>query len=186
MRGFKSAKEAAEAMNIAQATYTQHETRARLIPQKRAIQYAAFFQTTPEWLLYGRTEARPAYVPVVGYLGAGAEAHLFDEDALKDHTPGAPLNSHHTRAILIQSPDLGAMFIGWMALFDDIREAPTPDMDGQLCVVAVCHGGHKQSIYIRKLIRSQTEGRYHLIASAADPLLDQQIVWAARVISLRP
>lgn len=52
--GYSTAKLAAEAMGVSVATYIQHENGTRGFPKDRALRYARFFRTTPEWLLYGR------------------------------------------------------------------------------------------------------------------------------------
>lgn len=53
--GYTEAKAAAKAMGVPYGTYAGHENSNRGYPWKRALQYAKFFRTTPEWLLYGRT-----------------------------------------------------------------------------------------------------------------------------------
>jgi transcriptional regulator with XRE-family HTH domain len=181
LRGFKTAKDAAAALGMAVATYQQHETKTRTIPPAKAQRYAAFFQTSPEWLLYGRAGAAPAYIPVVGYVAADAQAHLYT--ATEDHieTPAPSTASSTTRAILIESVALGALFAGWRAVFEDTRQPPTPELHGRLCVVQA-----HDSMHVCRLIRSQIKGRFHLISASADPLMDQEIVWASAVHSLLP
>lgn len=52
--GYSSAAEAAEAMGLANATYTQHENGIRGIPKDKAPIYARRFKVSEEWLLYGK------------------------------------------------------------------------------------------------------------------------------------
>lgn len=78
--GYDSAKQAAEAMGVPVATYVQHESGVRGIPATRAERYAHFFRTTPEWLLYGKTNlvkevALGPLLYVIGKVAAG----VFDE-----------------------------------------------------------------------------------------------------------
>src|SRR5204862_8187411 len=85
---FKSARLAAKAMGIPVSTYGAHERAeqegGRDYGPDEATQYARRFGVTPEWLLTGR-EPFPAgedppkpKVNVIGYVGAGAEAHIYD------------------------------------------------------------------------------------------------------------
>src|SRR3954470_22797168 len=67
--GFKTAKDAALDMKVAIATYTQHEKAERFLPARRAAQYAGHFQTTPEWLLYGRHQGERHSVPMLAVDG---------------------------------------------------------------------------------------------------------------------
>lgn len=75
--GHASAKEAAESMGCAVATYIQHENGTRGLPAARAKRYAEFFRTTPEWLLYGRETkatvkaALGPQIPIQGEVAAG-------------------------------------------------------------------------------------------------------------------
>jgi transcriptional regulator with XRE-family HTH domain len=52
--GYSQANDAAVAMRIPNATYTQHENGRRRLKPDAARRYARFFRTTPEWILYGR------------------------------------------------------------------------------------------------------------------------------------
>src|SRR5919108_5510200 len=95
-RGFKSARLAAKAMGIAISTYGAHERAeaagGRDYGPDEAKFYARRFGVSPEWLLTGRgqgqrdefpgipmvpEEETTPKVPVVGYVGAGAEAHFY-------------------------------------------------------------------------------------------------------------
>lgn len=89
--GYETAKAAAEAMGVSEATYSQHENGTRGFPATRAARYARFFRTTPEWLLYGRGSESPhaemlpearrvtRQVPVLGEVQAGVFAEIPDE-----------------------------------------------------------------------------------------------------------
>lgn len=97
--GYETAKQAAEAMGVAVATYLQHENGTRGVPAARAERYARFFRTTPEWLLYGRGELssninssegfRPVNrtVPLLGEVQAGAWREVVEEYAPEEVVP---------------------------------------------------------------------------------------------------
>lgn len=52
--GFDTAKEAAEAMGVAVASYIQHENGTRGFRRDSAEKYARRFRVSPEWLMLGR------------------------------------------------------------------------------------------------------------------------------------
>lgn len=76
--GYTSASDAAEALGVALATYTQHENGRRGIPRDRAPLYARRFKVAEEWLLYGKgaenilSGAEPVtQVPLMGKVPGG-------------------------------------------------------------------------------------------------------------------
>lgn len=69
-RRYDTAKEAAEAIRVAVATYIQHENGTRgsgSIPRRAAERYAKFFRVSLDWLLTGKGE-EPANEPTEGDL----------------------------------------------------------------------------------------------------------------------
>lgn len=187
-RGYRTAKEAAEAMGVPVTTYTQHERGERGIPRGRASQYADFFRTTPEWLLFGREAAvrakGPKAIPLVGYVGAGSQAYFFAKAEAKRHVPAPPQATDTTRAIEVRTEDgLGPQFEGWRAFFDEQDQGPvTTAHIGRLCIVALPNGKN----LVRKVHAAKAQGFFHLTSGLAEPLLDQEIVWAARITGIAP
>ena len=190
---FKSARAAGKAMGIAVSTYGAHERAeapgGRDYGPNEALRYGRFFGVTPEWLLTGRKpfpsdepEQPPARkVRVVGYVGAGAEAHLYavaqgDLDEV-DPPPGL---TEDTVAVEIRGDSLGAFFNRWLVFYDDVRRPVTPDLIGELCIVGLEDG----RIPIKQIQRSKTEGLFNLISSTEKPIADVAIEWAARVNSI--
>ncbi|MGZ3288383.1 MAG: XRE family transcriptional regulator [Xanthobacteraceae bacterium] len=190
---FKSARAAGKAMGIAVSTYGAHERAeapgGRDYGPNEALRYGRFFGVTPEWLLTGRKpfpsdepEQPPARkVRVVGYVGAGAEAHLYavaqgDLDEV-DPPPGL---TEDTVAVEIRGDSLGAFFNRWLVFYDDVRRPVTPDLIGELCIVGLEDG----RILIKQIQRSKTEGLFNLISSTEKPIADVAIEWAARVNSI--
>lgn len=197
-KGYETAKSAAEAMGVAVSTYVQHENGIRGVPAARASKYARFYGVTPEWLLYGReTPAKPPpsaasvakarrrgslSVPLVGYVGAGAEAHYYatgDElgevDAPEGSTP-------HTVAVEVRGQSLGPLFERWLIFYDEVRTPPTPDLFGRLCIV----GLPDDRILVKQIRPATTAGFFHLLSNNEPPITDQEVMWAARVKSMTP
>ena len=122
-------------------------------------------------------------VPVVGYVAAGAEAHLYATgDGGLDQVEAPPGARPSTVAVEIRGESLGMLFDGWLAFYDETRDPVTPDLIGQLCVVGLPDG----RVLIKRLLPTPDPHRFHLLANGEGSLLDQQVSWAARVLTMRP
>src|SRR5882757_1952448 len=137
---FKSARLAAKAMGIPVSTYGAHERAeqegGRDYGPDEATQYARRFGVTPEWLLTGREpfpsgDEEPApKVHVVGYVGAGAEAHIYDvPQADLDEVEAPVVSNEATVAVELRGNSLVSFFNRWLVFYDDIRRAPRPRRD---------------------------------------------------------
>jgi hypothetical protein len=69
-----------------------------------------------------------------------------------------------------------------LVYYDDVRAPVTPDLIGRLCVVGLADG----RVLIKKIKSSQTPGLYHLLSQTEEPILDVEVLWAARVRSMTP
>lgn len=123
-------------------------------------------------------------VPIVGSVGAGAEAHFYAEG--QDPAEGVPAPegaSPDTVAVEIRGDSLGSGFIGWLAFYDDRREPLTLDLIGRLCIVGLADG----RILIKIPRPARGRGLFHLISNAGGEVIpDAKVVWAARVKLLAP
>ena len=191
---FKSARSAGKALGIAISTYGAHERAeapgGRDYGPNEAQRYGRFFGVTPEWLLTGRKpfpsdepeEPMPGpKVRVVGYVGAGSEAHIYAvaQGDLDEVDPPRGSNED-TVAVEIRGESLGAFFNRWLVFYDDVRRPVTPDLIGELCVVGLEDG----RVLIKQVQRSRTEGLFNLISSIEKPILDVAVEWAAKVNSI--
>jgi hypothetical protein len=192
-------------MGIPVATYGSHE-RAQLAGGRdygpdEARRYARTFGVTPEWLLTGLRQARvegqidipsslkrleepkTPKLPVMGYVGAGAEAHYYEvsQGQLDEIEPPNSL-TEGTVIIDIRDHGLGSLFNRWLAFFGEKREPATPELIGCLCVVAL----EDNRIIVRQLQQGRTSGRYDLICEFGEPIMDVSVLWAAKVMSMLP
>src|SRR5262249_12713408 len=186
-----SARLAGKAMGMAVSTYGAHERAeqpgGRDYGPDEAKKYARRFGVTPEWLLTGREPFPsgafdpPPRVRVVGYVGARAEAHIYDVDQgdLDEVEPPMPSNDA-TVAVEIRGTSLGSFFNRWLAFYDDIRQPVTSDLIGELCVVGLEDG----RILIKQLQRGKTEGLHNLLSQTEPPIRDVKINWAAKVLGV--
>jgi transcriptional regulator with XRE-family HTH domain len=122
-------------------------------------------------------------VPVVGYVGAGAEMSFFAEGQGEIDRVKAPEGStKKTVATIIRGTSLGELFDRWLVYYDQIRTPPTSDMIGTLCVVGLADG----RTLVKKLQRGQMEDTYTLISNTEPPIYDAEVDWAARVNQMSP
>jgi transcriptional regulator with XRE-family HTH domain len=194
-RRFKSARVAAKALGIAISTYGAHERAeapgGRDYGPNEAKRYARWFGVTPEYLLTGRgqpgepEEPSPPLVRVVGYVGAGAEAHLYEVAQGDLDEVISPYDATEaTVAVEIRGDSLGAFFNRWLVFYDDVRRPVTPDLIGELCVVGLEDG----RVLVKQVRRGRAEGLFTLFSATEKPIADVAIAWAAKVnsISRRP
>jgi hypothetical protein len=121
-------------------------------------------------------------VPLVGYVGAGAEAHFYAEsDGPLDEVEAPPWATDQTRAAEIRGESLGPLFERWLVFYEDVRSPVTPDLHGRLCVVGLPNG----KVLVKKL-RPAGGGLFHLLSNAEEPMWDQEVAWAAVVKEMRP
>lgn len=124
-----------------------------------------------------------ATVPLVGYVGAGAEAHFYGSgDEGLGEVPAPDGATDRTRAAEIRGESLGPLFEYWLIFYDDVRSPITPDLHGRLCIVGLANG----KVLVKKVRPSRTPGLFHLLSNTEEPLLDQDVSWAARVKHMSP
>lgn len=185
--GFDTPTDAARAFGWSEITYRAHENGLRGIRNDVALRYAKAFKVPAEWLLYGikpgqqAKSAELAYVPLIGYVGAGAQAY-FTEAGVLGEVEAPPGSTESTVAVEIRGDSLGAFFDRWLVFYDDVRRPITPDLIGRLCVVGLAD----ERVLIKKPVRSKARGLFHLLSQAEDPIMDVQIDWAAKVKSMVP
>src|SRR5258708_7238189 len=189
---FKSARLAGKAMGMAVSTYGAHERAGgpggRDYGPDGAQKYARRFGGPPEFLLTGRepfpsgdADEPPPKANVVGYVGAGAEAHIYDVPQSDLDEVEAPTGSNEaTVAVEIRGNSLGSFFNRWLVFYDDVRRPVTPDLIGELCVVGLEDG----RVLIKQVQRGRAEGLFNPLAQTEPPIRDVAIEWAARVISM--
>lgn len=71
--GYPSAAQAAQAFGWPESTYRTHEKGTRTIGLDDADRYARRYKVSPVYLLHGVGEPETSLIPLMGYIGAGAE-----------------------------------------------------------------------------------------------------------------
>ncbi len=122
-------------------------------------------------------------VPVVGYVGAGAAAHFYGTgDGELDRVEAPDYANENTVAAEIRGESMGPLLEHWLVFWDEVRTRVTPDLLGHICVV----GLPDDRILVKQLKAASAPGLFHLISNNEAPMLDQEIMWAAKVKGMQP
>lgn len=127
--------------------------------------------------------ARPKMVRLVGYVGAGSQAHFYAAADDPAEEVEAPENaSERTVAAEIRGVSLGPAFDRWLVYYDDVRSPVTPDLYHQLCVV-----GTEDQVLVKIIRPAGAPNHFHLISNGGEePIFDREVAWAAKVTNMRP
>jgi hypothetical protein len=186
--GYTSARGAAQRFGWPPSTYASHENgQTPTVPVEAALEYGKAFRVSPAWILTGEgdePEPRPPRtVPLVGHVGAGAQAHLLAEGQGPFGDVPAPEGSTEaTVAVEVRGDSLGAFFDQWLIYYDDVRSPVTPDLFSKLCVVGLSDG----RILVKKLQRGHRRGYFTLHSQFEPPIYDVLVEWAAKVKNMVP
>ncbi|MCC6776667.1 MAG: helix-turn-helix domain-containing protein [Hyphomicrobiales bacterium] len=127
-------------------------------------------------------EAVGPTVRVVGYVGAGSEAHFYAvAQGDMDEVPAPEGSTKDTVAVEIRGDSLGSLFDRWLVFYDEVRRPITSDMIGRLCVVGLAD----DRVLIKKVRRGRN-GLYTLVSEREPPIENVAIEWAARVKNMVP
>lgn len=173
-----SHQQAADAMGVSRGQFIKLERSERKLTQEY-IQRAAIVFNVSEADVF----AAPKEAPIVGYVGAGSEAHYYDGGhPPDDFAPMPPGGTEQTVAVEVRGDSLGTIFNRWLVYYDDVRTPPTPDMLRKLCVVGLASG----QVLVKMLAKGSLPGRYHLLSQTEGMIEDAEIIWAAEVRAMAP
>lgn len=173
--GFGSASEAARRFGWTDATYRHHENGTRNVPQPKAETYARAFRVSPEWLLFGKGDAGKRAVPLVGYVGAGAEMFAIDDGGALDEIDPPPGIGPSAVAVRVRGDSMFPRYMdGDILIYDAHVHSDTAD--GQECVVALLDGRR----YV-KIVRAEADGTVTLESWNAPPIRNVRFEWLAPI-----
>ena len=178
MRGWTQT-EAAREMALSQGGYNKLEYGENQITSTTLAKAAMVFGVPPAVIVDGFKT-----VPVVGYVGAGAETVLFSEGQIdpEDRVPAPEGSTDKTVAVEIRGESLGALFDQWLVFYDDVRDPPGAAMVHKLCVCWLSDG----RVLVKKLARGQHQGLWTLLSNTEAPIYDVALDRAARVRNMAP
>lgn len=179
--------EFAERVGTTQSTVTRWENGSR--PQGDMLQRIAEFANTTVERLLGVDElaATPTgEIPVVGYVGAGAEIIPYDDlphgEGL-DHVERPPFVSGRAVAVEVKGDSLlPTAEDGWRLIYTGEQTILEDEVLNRICVVQLTDG----RMLVKRLMRGSQPQRYHLVSTNAPIIEDAEIVWAARVKAIIP
>lgn len=184
--GFSTKAEACRRFGWNPNTYKSNENGNAPFGFEQAKEYAKAYKVRAEWLYDGAggvTNDASDSVAIVGFVGAGSVATLFAEGQGPFDEVEAPANStDHTVGLGIRGASLGPAFDEGVVFYDDVHSPVTEDQHGRLCVVGLPDGR-----VLVKILRSAGDGTYHLFSNTLEePMLNEEVEWAARVKDVRP
>ena len=178
--GYKTANDAARAFGWNENTYKSHESGIRGLKRSVATRYAKAFRTTAGYLLTGQGDPTRRTVPVVGYVGAGAEIYPFDDPASHgiDEVEAPQDVDENTVAVIVRGDSMFPVYkdgdtIYYRRGYDFIED----ECIGQECIVQIKDG----PIFIKTIIRGSAKNLHTLTSYNAPPRENVQIAWAAPV-----
>lgn len=173
-----SMKAVGDLVGVPHQTVEKLEVGKRKLTREWAERLAPALRCNPKDLLF------PVgfVVSVVGYAGAGSDQVFFSEGQGPFGEVAAPEDAtDKTVAVEVRGTSLGELLDGALIFYDDVRDPPTRDLIGSLCIVGLPDG----RVMVKKLRAGQIKGRFTL-TSLEPPIYDVEIEWAARVKSMRP
>lgn len=173
-----SQQEAADAMHVSKGQYIKLERGERRLTEAYISSAARAFGVPDAAVI---EEIRT--VPVVGYVGAGSEAHFYDgADDPGEDAPMPEGGTSSTVAVIVRGDSLGSLFNHWLVYYDEVRLPLTDDLLRKLCVVGLSDG----RVLVKQVLKGTRPGRYHLVSQTQGLIEDAHVVWAAAVIGMSP
>jgi hypothetical protein len=163
----------------------QHLVSGRSTTSKHLAAIAQALETSVEWLMIGRPGRTPgkrrAEALLIGKVGAGAEIiRLEHPDVLEGIEP--PPGIGPCNVAEISGDSQYPLQEGWLIFYGAEHQGVAEDCLGKLCVVQVKDG----PTLLKTLKRGSRKGLFRLESWNAPPREDVKLLWAARVLDIRP
>lgn len=176
----------AERLGTAQSTVVRWEKGS--VPQGDKLHLISLLgNTTVERLLNLDELAIPSdELPVVGYVGAGAQVYPFD-----DYPHGGGMDTVERpsfiegRAVAVEVRGDSLFPVaenGWRLVYTGEQGLVETDILNRLCVVQVLDG----PMLVKRVTRGTMPGHFHLVSTNAPTIEDARIEWAAPVKAIIP
>ena len=161
----------------------QHLLSGRNGTSKHLPAIAGALSVSLDWLAAGRDSGRAvlAEALLVGKVGAGSEIIRFDEGSVLAGIE-APAGVDAPNVAEISGDSQYPLQEGWLIFYGPEHQGVAEDCLGKLCVVQVKDG----PTLLKTVKRGTRKGLFRLESWNAPPREDVKLVWAARVIDIRP
>lgn len=174
--GFADAASAARRFNWGETTYRSHENGQRGYKWDKAITYARAFRVSPEWLHFGKGDEGRRPVPLVGYVGAGAEVFPIDDGGALDEIDPPPGIGPEAVAVKVRGDSMFPRYMNGDTLIYDSHTS-LDQADGQECVVSLPDGRK-----FVKVVRVEPDGTATLESWNAPPMRNLAVEWVAAIM----
>lgn len=152
--------------------------RGENLTSKLIYKIAGALRVPPSSLDEEISDIEPISVPIVGYVGAGAEAHFYADGDNPDEYVDAPPGTDQTCvAVEIRGNSLGSMFDKWLVFYNERHDPPRPELLYQMCVVGLADG----RVLVKELRNGSIPGHFHLLSQTEGMIENVVIEWAAKV-----
>lgn len=124
-------------------------------------------------------------VAIVGYVGAGAQAHYYDAgQGPFGRVEMPPRGTLDLVAVVVRGDSMGGVADDEATIYyRDRREPPTEELFGRLCVCGLPDG----RVLLKKMRPSRaTPGLFDLYSTTGETLPNQEVSWAAKVEFIKP
>jgi transcriptional regulator with XRE-family HTH domain len=161
----------------------QHLLSGRNGTSKHLPAIAGALSVSLDWLATGKDSGRAiaAEALLVGKVGAGSEIIRFDEGTVLAGIE-APAGVDAPNVAEISGDSQYPLQEGWLIFYGPEHQGVAEDCMGKLCVVQVKDG----PTLLKTVKRGTRRGLFRLESWNAPPREDVKLVWAARVIDIRP
>jgi phage repressor protein C with HTH and peptisase S24 domain len=178
--GYKSAQAFCDAAGLEGFVYRSHESGRRAFDPEQAAAYAKKLKVPPEWLLYARSAPQWAYVPVVGYVGAGAQVYPLATDEHIDSIEPPPGCPEGAFALVIRGDSMyPSLSDGDMLV---CVHYPAEHLLGKRAVVDLSTGER----LVKRISPGARPNTYTLLSDNAPPIPDVTITASARILWIAP
>jgi len=178
-----SLEEVGAALHTSASVIHRHETVPNAVDWKWAMAYARLYDVDPADVMFGGERPK---VPIVGYIGAGAQILPIDDfpkgSGLDEVPCPSGLNPQRTVAAIVRGSSMEpAIPDGWRVFYSRDPEQDVNGVVGKLCVVKLAEG----PTMLKQVRRGATTGRFNLISTNAALLEDQALEWASPVRAMQ-
>jgi phage repressor protein C with HTH and peptisase S24 domain len=180
--GHETAADAARVFGWSPITYRAHESGLRGLRRDAAARYAVAFNVSEAWLLTGEggPDGQRPMVPVVGFVGAGAEVQMFDGDQSTeqiDEVDAPPASDEHTVAVIVRGDSMAPAFRDRDVIYYRNIRTDLDQLIGRECVIRLSDG----RTFVKILMRGGGPGFFTLFSYNAPLISDVVVEWAVPV-----
>lgn len=187
--GFNRATEAARSLAVPEQTYLAHENGSRGIRSAAGALYARRYRVNFNWLMTG--DGKPSdreRVPIVSYVGAGAEVYPVDDNAQISGLDAVDAPTGGTDGDCVAARVRGESMYpmlrdGWLIFWRRDVHGVASDCINQLCIVKLAGDG---PTLVKWLRQGPKPGLFNLESHNAPLRESVRLEWAAKVIDIRP